>query len=429
MDANEHKRYDYGKMSADQDQVRRHLAYSRRNRLDLFRRLSAMEQGTALLGLSPRVQKHILKHINDDELLDLLNYLDPQQVTRLLRRIDQKRASRVLERVNERVRDKVEYLLRFNPRAAAGLMSVNYVTVEGDSHFRDVSTILEGEERATGVFPTIVVMDGSHLVGELPGHALVLAKPSEKIASHVKKLPSIRYDATEQQAVNQFLRHPHGKIVVVDDQKAVLGVIVTDDIIPLLQNHAPGSLYSFAGVTHEEDAYDSPFVKVAYRYKWLIINLGTAFMAAAVVGLFEPTLSKFVLLAIYMPIVAGMGGNAGTQTLAVAIRALTLKQIDRQTGRRFIRNEMIAGAFNGLINGLIVATVAVIFNQSPMLGFVLGVAMIINLIVAGFFGATIPMLMKRLGKDPASSATIFITTATDVFGFFVFLGLATILLV
>ena len=129
-----------------------------------------------------------------------------------------------------------------------------------------------------------------------------------------------------------------------------------------------------------------------------------------------------------MTIVAGMGGNACTQTLAVAIRGLTLREIDLSTGRRFIRNEMIAGSINGLINGLIVAAVAYFFNDDPMLGLVLGVAMTFNLVIAGFAGALIPMLMKRLGKDPASSATIFITTATDVCGFFVFLGLASILL-
>jgi magnesium transporter len=129
-----------------------------------------------------------------------------------------------------------------------------------------------------------------------------------------------------------------------------------------------------------------------------------------------------------MPIVAGMGGNAATQTLAVTVRGLVLKDIKLETGRRLIANEMIAGATNGLINGVIVAAIATIFNHSPMLGFVIGTAMIVNLVTAGFFGALVPMIMKSLGKDPASSATIFITTATDVIGFFVFLGLASIFL-
>lgn len=410
------------------EDMKRRLSYSRRNRVELFRRIDTPEQGLALLSVSPRVQRYIISRIEDQELLDLLNYLDAQQTAKLLRRTDHKRAESLLTKLNENARDKVEYLLRFSPRAAAGLMSLNYIVVSESSRFADVSTTLEREEHATGKFPTILVVDGGHLIGELPGHELILAKPSQHILPKIKRIPTLPYNSPEQKVVQAFFRHPHDKIVVVDDNHAALGVINTDDIIPLLRDRSPGGLYKFAGVTREEDAYDGPFTKVRYRYKWLIINLGTAFLAASVVGLFEETLSKYVLLAIYMPIVAGMGGNAGTQTLAVAIRALTLREIDLRTGGRFIVNEMIAGAINGVINGILVALVATFFNQSPMLGVVLAIAMIVNLLVAGFFGALIPMVMKRIGKDPASSATIFITTATDVFGFFVFLSLATILL-
>lgn len=415
-------------MSSNHAAIRRQLSSSKRNRLDLFRRLGVAEKGLALLGLSPRVQRNILERISDEEILEMLSYLDEQQAAKLLRSLGSKRGDQLLSQLNQNARDKVEYLLRFNPRAAAGLMNLNYVSVESDSTFRDVSEALEGEERATGKFPAILVMDDGKLVGELPGHELVWGKPSEHILTKVKSVPTLPYQTPERQVIQSFLGHPHSKIVVEDEQKAVLGVINTDDIIPLIQDHAPGGLYKFAGVTREEDAYDSPLTKVRYRYKWLIINLGTAFLAASVVGLFEKTLEQLVLLAMYMPIVAGMGGNAGTQALAVAIRGLTLKEIDLKTGRKFILNEMGAGAINGLINGVIVAAVATFFNKSPMLGLVLGTAMVVNLIVAGCFGALIPMIMKRLGKDPASSATIFITTATDVFGFFVFLGLATILL-
>jgi len=160
----------------------------------------------------------------------------------------------------------------------------------------------------------------------------------------------------------------------------------------------------------------------------LIINLATAFLAASVVSLFQETISAFVLLAVYMPIVAGMGGNAGTQTLAVVVRGLALKEIELKTAKRVIINEIIAGGINGIINGILVAAVAILWNKNPMFGLVIGLAMVINLIIAGFFGAIVPLIMKQLGKDPASSATIFITTATDVFGFLSFLGLATILL-
>jgi magnesium transporter len=408
--------------------IHRRLERAKKNRLDIFRRLSEVEQAVSLLRVSPKVQREIMSHLDDAELLELLTHLDFQQTTTLLRRIDSKRAGKVLSQLNKTVRDKVEYLLRFNPRAAAGLMNLNFVSVAANSRFRDVSKALEEEERASGKFPTILVMEGGHLLGELPGHELVWGKPAEHILPKVKRISTLAYDTPEREVMQSFLRHEHGKLAVVDEKQAVLGVISTDDILPLIRDHGPGGLYKFAGVTREEDAYDTAWTKVKYRYKWLIINLGTAFLAAGVVSLFEGTLSRFVLLAIYMPIVAGMGGNAGTQSMAVAVRALTLKEIDIHTARAFVLREMAAGAVNGAINGLIVAAVATFFNQSPMLGVVLGVAMIINLLIAGLAGALIPVIMKQLGKDPASSATIFITTCTDVFGFFVFLGLATLLL-
>ena len=140
--------------------------------------------------------------------------------------------------------------------------------------------------------------------------------------------------------------------------------------------------------------------------------------------LFQETISAFVLLAVYMPVIAGMGGNTGTQTLAVMVRGIALKEIELKTGTKVILKETGTGLVNGVINGIIVSIIAIIFNQNYLLGLVAGVAMIINMMIAGFFGSTIPLIMKRLGKDPATSAAIFITTATDLFSFFVFLGLA-----
>ena len=142
------------------------------------------------------------------------------------------------------------------------------------------------------------------------------------------------------------------------------------------------------------------------------------------VGFFEDTIAAFTLLAVYMPVVAGMGGNAGTQSMAVTVRGIALKQISLSTGRRAVINEIIAGGTNGLITGVLVAVIASVFNQNPLLGIVLGVSMVLNLVIAGLFGTTVPLALDRVGKDPATSATIFISTATDVLGFFIFLGLA-----
>ena len=199
-------------------------------------------------------------------------------------------------------------------------------------------------------------------------------------------------------------------------------------MLQLVEKEQGSSLYNFAGIKQEESVTDTAKNKVRNRYRWLIINLGTAFLAAFTVSLFSNTLDKYVLLAIYMPIVAGMGGNAATQTLAVQVRGISLRQIDLSNAWMSLRNELGAGLVNGIINGIIVFTVVMVVNHDFKIAMVLGLAMIINLLVASTFGTLVPLIMKRLGKDPATSATIFITTATDILGFLAFLGLATIVL-
>ncbi len=412
------------------DRAVKKIETSPTSRLTSFLEIEPKDQGIAILKLPTRIQKEILSKLTDDELIALLNFPDPDKVTDILQLIDQRRADNVLEKLSASIKEKVEFLLRFNPKAAAGLMNLDYVVARPDENIHKILEDVINHEKRNSKFPTILITDNGKLVGELPGHALITHPNGklEKIQTLIKKVPSLAYDTDERKVVNSFIKHPHDKVVVLDKDDSILGIIHSDDILRLVDKHSTKDLYGFAGVDSEEDALDGALTKVKYRYKWLIINLGTAFLAASVVGLFENTISKFTLLAVYMPIVAGMGGNAGTQTMAVTIRGIVLKEVDLKTGHRLIVNEMKAGATNGLINGLIVAAVAIIFNQSPSLGLVIGVAMVVNLIVAGFFGSLVPLIMKGFGKDPASSATIFITTATDVIGFFVFLGLASIVL-
>lgn len=207
-----------------------------------------------------------------------------------------------------------------------------------------------------------------------------------------------------------------------------MGIIYSDDVLQLIEEKEAATLYDFAGVSSEEGVSDSSARKVKFRYKWLIINLATAFLASFVVSQFESTISEYVLLAVYMPIVAGMGGNAATQTLAVLVRGIALKQISLRTAFKTLKNEVGAGFINGLINGFLVAFVVLVKDHDVKIAIILALAMVINMIVAATFGTLVPLIMAKLRKDPATSATIFITTATDVLGFLAFLGLATIIL-
>ena len=398
-------------------------------RLTLFRDVDVSQQGIVLLKLTKRVRQSIISDLDNDELIALINYLDPDKATDLIQSLSSRRAKKITAELSDTIREKVETLLSFNPRTAAGLMNLDYVVVMPSEHFEDVSNNIKEHESRTGKFPAILVVDSGKLLGEVPGHELALHSGKEKIGNYVKRIPSVHFDNDEHKVVNSFIKNPHNKVVVLDKDESIIGVIHSDDLLSLIDKRTANDLYGFAGVSNEEDALDGVGSKVRHRYTWLIINLGTSFLAASVVGLFEGTISKLTLLAVYMPIVAGMGGNAATQTLAVAVRGLVMKEIDLGHSIKFILREFGAGVINGAINGFIVALVAIFINKSPMLGLVLALSMIGNLIIATVAGATIPLIMKRLGKDPATSATIFITTCTDVGGFFIFLGLAQILLV
>lgn len=397
-------------------------------RKKLFLSLSKSMQGEIFLSLTKEFQKVLLTHLSYSEILNFLNFLDPDEITDALQLLSKRRQSVLSKKLKKGLKDKVEFLLKFDPKSAAGLMNLDYIKVDINSTFSNVSKLIKRHESYSGKIPSILVVDENSLIGEIPGYYLLNHKESTKVKQYIVSLPTIKYDAGDTETLEVFKQHRHEKICVLDENDAILGLIYSDDVLRVI-NDAPGeSLYDFAGISDEENVYNSIFHKVKNRYAWLLLNLFTAFLAALVVGLFQNTISSYVLLAVYMPIVAGMGGNAGTQTLAVVVRGIALNQIDLSTGKGFIIKELTAGLINGAIIGLVVAAISVIFNQDAILGAIVGVSMIINLMIAGFFGAIIPLVLKKMGKDPATSAAIFITTATDLFGFFVFLGLASLAL-
>lgn len=404
------------------------LSFKPKKRIALFLALSDTEQADLIHMLSKNVRKNVLANLTEPQLITLLERVDPDEATDLLQLVGPKKRERIMQELSQNLKDTLGQLLQFDPNTAAGLMTLDYIQVEPDQSIESVAGKVKLHEERTGRSPVVLVIESGHLLGALPSHRLAFGRPTDHINHHVKKTPTIRHNAAHNDVIDLFRAHPHDKVVVLNDDKTVLGVIFSDDVLQLMHEQESASLYDFAGINDEESVMDSTRRKVKFRYKWLIINLGTAFLAAFVVGMFKDTLSKFVLLAVYMPIVAGMGGNAATQTLAVVVRGISLKQIDLRTAARTLRNEVSAGFINGLINGVIVAVVVIFLNHDYRIALVLALAMSVNLLVAGFFGTMIPLIMTKLKKDPASSATVFITTATDVIGFMTFLSLGKLIL-
>lgn len=404
------------------------ILFRKDDRAELFMQLAEGKQLELLRSVTKHVRKDLIAHVPDERAVALLEAVDPDEATDMLQLMGRKRRERVLQLVSAQMKESLSTLLEFDAETAAGLMTLDYIQVEVNDKVSTVAKKFKQHEKRTGRPPVILAMKEGKLKGFLPGHELGFARQNAIIAKRIKRMPSISYAASHDEVVRLFHAQPHNKVAVLNDSLAVLGIIYSDDILKIIQERQSSTLYDFAGIVQEESVTDSAKAKVRNRYRWLIINLATAFLAAATVGLFEDTLSKFVLLAVYMPIVAGMGGNAATQTLAVLVRGISLHQIELKTAWSTLKNELGAGFFNGLINAGLVAAVVLIFNRDLEVAIVLALAMIINMVVAGFFGTLVPLVMAKLGKDPAASATIFITTATDVLGFLAFLGLATIIL-
>lgn len=412
------------RMSESTSELQQTIAISP-NPADEFEQLSRRRQRDLFYQLPETVRESLVDDFDQDQLYHFVRRLDPDEVADVLGYTDEDLREAVLERLDTDRREKAAFLLEFSPESAAGLMHLDYITVDVERSVDEIAARVQRHEDRTGRFPTIFVIDDDGLVGELPSQVLAMGDDEPvDLREHVLETPQVAYDRPDTEVIEVFRANPEGSVAVLDEDNSILGVIYAADLLRIIEEEVGDTLYEFTGVQEEENVLDGPMSKVRSRYKWLIINLGTAFLAAGAVGLFEDTIAAFTLLAVYMPVVAGMGGNAGTQSMAVTVRGLAFSHITLATGGRAVVNEILAGAANGAITGVLVALIATVFNQNPLLGLVLGVSMVLNLIIAGFFGTTIPLVLDRVGKDPATSATIFITTATDVLGFFIFLGLA-----
>jgi magnesium transporter len=404
------------------------ILFRKDKRTELFLQLPQDQRIELLRTLPQRVKKDVIQHIPEPDLVNILEAVDPDEATDLMQLLTKSKREKLLQLLSQDVKDSLSTLLEFDAQTAAGLMTLDYIQSDITDDITAIADKFKQHERRTGRPPVILIMNQGQLAGFLPGYELAFASAEEPLEKRVKRIPSISYAASHDKVVQLFRSHPHGKVVVLNDGGVILGIIYSDDVLKLIEEHESSSLYDFAGISDEESVTDPARRKVMNRYRWLIINLATAFLAAFTVTQFEDVLGKFVLLAAYMPIVAGMGGNAATQTLAVLVRGIALKQIELRTAWRTLKNELKASLVNGLITGILVAVIVLILNRDIRIALVLAVAMVANLLVAAFFGTLVPLIMHKLGKDPAASATIFITTATDVLGFLVFLGLASLVL-
>lgn len=407
----------------------RMLTYKAQERMTILRAMTIPERAAVFEKLSPYVQQSILRDLRTYELVDLLDHMDMQQAQHVLSRVqNSKRRERIVQRLKGDIKEKMEYFLRFHPKATMSLINFNYLFLDIGLTIGEAGELIDDHYEETGKYPEVLAHDNGRLVGEVTISTMVRERNSSLLRRFVRPVTTIPYQSDVNDIVETLVSSEAKKVVVLDQDTSVLGIIYADAARTLFGNLPAESLYDFAGVDDSERPFDSVTKKVNNRYKWLILNLITSFFAGSVVLTFQDTLNALTILAVYIPIIAGMGGNAATQSLAIMVRGLTLGTISLPNAAPALWREFWAGAINGLIIGSIVALISTVWNGDPLLGLVVALALVGAHIVAGVTGAFIPLLMKHIGKDPAATSSIFITTATDVFGLFFLLGLSTWLL-
>ncbi len=376
------------------------------------------ERGAALLaGRSAEEIAKLLQEIPSDDAAALVDYL-PDDLS-----------NEVLELMRRRESGQVESLLDYAEQTAGRIMNPNVFALSEDLTVGEAISALQNAINVEMVFYLYVVDGRRHLVGVTSLRRLLLVAPETPLKRIMTPdVFSVRVDTDQEEAARLVASYNLLAIPVVDEENKLAGVITVDDVIDVLKDEATEDLYRLAGVSGDERVETPAWEALKKRLPWLGVNLGTAFLAASVVAAFEHTISQATALAVFMPIVAGMGGNAGTQTLTVIVRGLALGELSWANARKALFKEAAIGLGNGVVLGVVAALVAWVTKGNPMLGLLLGMAMICNMLVASTAGTLVPLGLKAAKVDPALASSVFITTFTDVVGFASFLGLATIFL-
>jgi magnesium transporter len=407
----------------------RALTYRPAERMALLRAMSVPQRSAAFIELSPYVQQSIIEQLKVHEIIDMLDHMDMRQVERVITRIkNTKNRDTIVRRLKGEIKEKVDYFLRFHPQATLSLINFNYLFLSGSLTVGEAANIIDEHYRETGRYPELLIHDKGDLIGEVPFASLVRERNASFLKKHVQPIASISYQSTVSDIVSTIANTNSKKIVVLDQDSSVLGVIYAETMRPLFGNLPVESLYDFAGVDDREQPFDSVQKKVSHRYRWLILNLATCFLAGSVILVFQGTLDKLTILSVYIPIIAGMAGNAASQSFAIMLRGITLGSISLQTALPAIKREIAAGFINGAIIGAIVTLISSVWNGQPVIGLVVGFAIVCAQTIATLAGSAIPLIMKHYGKDPAATSSIFITTVTDVCSLLLLFGLATIIL-
>lgn len=394
---------------------------------EIFNLLHTEVASKVIVEIDDHSREQILGDINRERLVDIVGVMDSDKAADLIADLPEDNAEKILENLPWKDSAEVQKLLKYPEDTAGGIMHTELLSVREEVLVEDaIIQFMAISEEIGNIHDTFILDKNRKLVGVMPVRKLLLIKPETPISRVMDRhVISVNVHTDQEEVARVFKKYDLVSLAVVDKEDRLMGRILIDDIVDVLIEEASEDMLHMAGIYQDEKIMDPPLKSVRMRLPWLIINLATATLAASVVGLFQDTIHTLVILAMFMPIVAGMGGNAGTQALAVTVRGIALGELGFGNAKKAILKGITVGLFNGIITGTIMSFIAYIWKGSYILGLVLGLAMIINLFVANFFGIIIPLTLKWLKVDPAVASSIFLTSLTDCIGFISFLGLAT----
>ena len=406
---------------------------------DLIESLSADSRGpfVRLLGdefdfatlteLDEAVRLKILEELPAKTLAEGIGELDSDDAVYILEDLSEEEQAAILQRLSHTDRVQLQRSLDYPEESAGRLMQTDFIAVPPFWSVGQTIDYMREAEDLPDTFHEIFVVDpGFRLIGSLPLDKLLRTKRATKVSAIMEE-DVHPFEATEdrEEVARSFERYNLVSAGVVDDAGRLVGMVMIDDIVDVIQEEAEEDLRGLAGLGDEEIS-DAVLVTAKSRFTWLVVNLATAVLASVVISLFEGTIEAMVALAVLMPIVASMGGNAGTQTMTVAVRALATQELDARNMWRVLRREVLVSLLNGIALAILIGIAATLWFGNAGLGTVIGVAIVINMVSAGLSGLLIPVVLEKVGVDPAIASSVFVTTVTDIVGFFAFLWIAAL---
>ncbi|SIQ12942.1 magnesium transporter [Rhizobium sp. RU20A] len=395
-------------------------------RISLVTQLGGDFDLSVLTEVDETIRLEIVEQLPNDQLAAAIGEMDSDDAVYILEDLDQEDQDAILAQLPFTERVRLRRSLDYPESTAGRRMQTEFVAVPPFWTVGQTIDYMREDGDLPETFSQIFVIDPTFkLLGAVDLDRILRAKRAVKIETIMRETNHpIPAEMDQEEAAQLFEQYDLLSAAVVDENSRLVGVLTIDDVVDVIQEEAEEDLMRLGGVGDEELS-DTILSTSRSRVPWLLVNLVTAFMAAAVIGLFEGTIEKVVALAVLMPIVAGMGGNAGSQTMTVSVRALATRDLDTNNAWRIIRREAGVGLLNGVLLGLLVGVIAGVWFQDVPLGIIIASAMLINLIAAALAGILIPLMLDRFGADPAVSSAVFVTTCTDIIGFLAFLGLAT----